>query len=227
MLIGILQCGHFPTADGYPERTYTDLYASLLAGRGLSFRTWSVVDMDFPADVDAAEGWLITGSKHGAYEDLHFIPPLEDFIRRAYDAHVPQVGICFGHQILAKALGGRVEKFAQGWSVGRQVYEIEGEVLPLIAWHQDQVVEKPEAAEVLCSTDFCRYAALAYGRRALSMQPHPEFDEEATRLLLETRATGNVPEPMIETATKSLGEPLARDRAADRIARFFKEAKDG
>ncbi len=227
MLIGILQCGHFPTADGFPERTYTDLYSSLLAGHGFRFRTWSVVDMEFPSGVDAADGWLITGSKHGAYEDLPFNPPLEDFIRRAYDAQVPQVGICFGHQILAQALGGRVEKFAQGWSVGRQVYEIEGEEMPLIAWHQDQVVEKPEVAEVLCSTDFCRYAALAYGDRALSIQPHPEFDEEATRLLLETRAIGNVPEPMIETATETLGAPLARGKAADRIARFFKEAKHG
>ena len=227
MLIGILQCGHFPTAEGFPDRTYTDLYSDLLAGRGLSFRTWSVVDMEFPEDVGDAEGWLITGSKHGAYEDLPFIPPLEDFIRAAYAAGVPQVGICFGHQIMAQALGGRVEKYAGGWSAGRVEYEIDGEVVPLVAWHQDQVVEKPEAAEVLCSTDFCRYAALAYGDRAMSMQPHPEFDDEATRLLLETRAPGVVPPMMIETARQALGQPLASDKAADRIAAFFKEAAHG
>lgn len=227
MLIGILQCGHFPTADGFPDRTYTDLYSTLLAGRGLSFRTWSVVDMEFPGGVHEAEGWLTTGSRHGAYDDLPFIPPLEDFIRNAYAAGVPQVGICFGHQIMAQALGGRVEKYAGGWSAGRVEYEIDGEIVPLVAWHQDQVVEKPEGAEVLCSTDFCRFAALAYEGRAMSMQPHPEFDEEATRLLLETRAPGVVPDQMIAAAKKDLGMPLASARAADRIAAFFKETAHG
>ena len=143
------------------------------------------------------------------------------------DGRASLVGICFGHQIMAQALGGRVEKYTGGWSAGRVEYRMDGEVLPLVAWHQDQVVEKPEAAEVLCSTDFCRYAALAYGDRAMSMQPHPEFDDEATRLLLETRAPGVVPPMMIETARQALGQPLASDRAADRIAAFFKEAAHG
>ena len=54
MRIGILQCGHFATEPGYPEKTYHDLYADLLAGRGLTFRTWSVVDMEFPEGVNDA-----------------------------------------------------------------------------------------------------------------------------------------------------------------------------
>lgn len=224
MLIGILQCGHFPTADGFPDRTYTDLYATLLKGRGLTFQTWSVVDMEFPAEVSDAEGWLITGSKHGAYEALAFIPPLEDFIRAAYDADVPQVGICFGHQIIAQALGGRVEKYADGWSVGAVDYDMGGDALSLVAWHQDQVVEKPEAARVLSSTAFCQYAALVYGDRAFTMQPHPEFDDAATQLLLEKRAPGVVPDSMIASARQRLGDPLAQDQAADQIAAFFKEA---
>ncbi|MCV6591627.1 MAG: type 1 glutamine amidotransferase [Silicimonas sp.] len=227
MLIGILQCGHFPIVEGHPPRTYSDLYSGLLAGQGFEFRTWSVVDMAFPDGVEAADGWLITGSKHGAYEDHPFIPPLEDFIRAAFEAGVPQVGICFGHQILAQALGGRVEKFSGGWSAGRVVYDFDGENVPLVAWHQDQVVEVPAGAEVVARTDFCAHAALSYGKRAFSMQPHPEFDVPATRLLLEARAPGVLSSEMISEATEALEAPLAQDRAARMIGDFFKEARNG
>ena len=227
MLIGILQCGHFPTADGFPDRTYTDLYASLLAGRGLTFRTWSVVDMEFPTGVNAAEGWLISGSRHGAYEDLPFIPPLEAFIRAANHAKRPMVGICFGHQIMAQALGGRVEKFKDGWSAGRVEYDFDGTSLALNAWHQDQVVEAPASARVMAEAAFCKYAALAYGDHAFSMQPHPEFDTEAVRLLLTARAPGLLSDDQIVGAQKALDLPVASVEAADRIAEFFKEAAHG
>ena len=72
----------------------------------------------FPEGIHDADGWLITGSRHGAYEDHPWIPPLEEFIRDAYAAQVPLVGICFGHQIIAQAMGGKVEKY-QGRLVGR------------------------------------------------------------------------------------------------------------
>ncbi len=225
MLIGILQCGHFPTADGYPERSYTDLYAALLDGHGFTLRTWSVVDMELPETVRAAEGWLISGSRHGAYDDEPFISPLEGFIRDAYAAQVPQVGICFGHQIMAQALGGKVEKFAGGWSVGRVDYDFAGQTVPLNAWHQDQVVEKPQSARVIAETEFCRYAGLLYDGPAYSVQPHPEFDEEAVRLLLDKRAPGVVPGNLIDTARGQLAAAVANDEMGRKIAAFFKEAR--
>lgn len=222
MQIGILQCGHFPTADGYPDRTYSDLYASLLADRGLSFRTYSVVDMEFPSSPDEAAGWLISGSKHGAYEDLPFIPALERFIRKIHDAEVPLVGVCFGHQITAQALGGRVEKYEGGWSVGRVEYNVDGALVPLVAWHQDQVVAKPDTANVVAQTDFCKFAALAYGDNVLTMQAHPEFDDEVLRLLLDVRAPGVVPDEIIKNARANLGKDLRQDWVADRIEALFK-----
>ncbi len=222
MQIGILQCGHFPTAEGYPDQTYSKLYASLLAGRGLTFQTYSVVDMEFPASPDEADGWLISGSKHGAYEDLPFIPVLEDFIRKVHDNKVPLVGVCFGHQVTAQALGGRVEKYAGGWSVGRVEYQIDGAPVPLVAWHQDQVVSKPDAARVVAHTDFCEFAALAYGDNILTMQAHPEFDDEALRLLLDVRAPGVVPDDIIENARANMGKDLRQEWVAERIEALFK-----
>ena len=183
--------------------------------------------MEFPSGVHDAEGWLLSGSRFGAYEDQSFIPPLEEFIRNAYSARVPMVGICFGHQVMAQALGGRVEKYDGGWSAGRVEYDFDGEAVPLNAWHQDQVVEKPEIAEVLAETDFCKFAALAYERRAMSIQPHPEFDSEAVRLLLEARAPGLLPQDRIDAARAEIDKPIAQDAIADRIAAIFKEARNG
>ncbi|MDJ0638823.1 MAG: type 1 glutamine amidotransferase [Paracoccaceae bacterium] len=223
MLIGILQCGHFPAAEGFPDKTYGDLYATLLAGRGLTFRTWSVVDLEFPESVRAADGWLISGSKHGAYEDEPFIPLLEAFLRDAYAADVPLVGICFGHQILAQALGGRVEKFEGGWSLGRMTYDLEGRELELNAWHQDQVVEVPSEARTIGQSDFCAHAALAYRGRAFSVQPHPEFSHDDVERLLTVRKANITPEEGARVR-EGLGRSLSNEVLADRIAAFFKEA---
>lgn len=222
MLIGILQCGHFPKADGYPEQDYLELYSKMLAGRGLTFRAWNVVDMEFPASIHDAEGWLLSGSRHGAYEDLPFIPPLEEFIRKAYAEGVPLVGICFGHQVMAQALGGKVEKFAGGWSLGRTVYDFEGEQLPLNAWHQDQVTVPPPGARTVASSGFCRYAAFAYEGAAFSVQPHPEYSDAEVGLLLDARRA-LLPQDRAEAARADFGKPLANAKMADRIADFFKE----
>ena len=101
MLIGILQTGQAPDQLMAEGGDYPDMFERLLAGHGFRFRTWRVEHMEFPADVLDADGWLITGSRHGAYEQHPFIAPLEAFIRAAYAAAVPVVGVCFGHQILS------------------------------------------------------------------------------------------------------------------------------
>ena len=195
MRIGILQCGQSPAQLKDELGDYPDMFVRLLDGRGFTFRTWHVEGMEFPADVHEAEGWLLTGSRHGAYEDHDFIPPLEDFIRQAHSAGVPMVGICFGHQIIAQALGGKVVKHPDGWAVGAQDYDFGGKPVTLNAWHQDQVVSRPEGAEVAGRSDFCRNAALIYGDRAFTVQAHPEFadsfvDEQA-RLNHRTASIGS------------------------------------
>jgi GMP synthase-like glutamine amidotransferase len=225
MLIGILQTGQAP-AD-LRERTgdYPEMFEQLLADHDLDFRTWHVEAMEFPDSVHDADGWLITGSRHGAYEDHPFIPPLEDFIRDCYSTHVPLVGICFGHQIIAQALGGSVEKFEGGWAVGPQEYSFGDERLTLNAWHQDQVVRPPDHAEVLATNDFCRYAVLAYDNRALTVQAHPEYDDGFIEDLMQTRGKGLVPETLMAQARNRFGQPNSSGVMAARIADFFKQPR--
>lgn len=221
MRIGILQTGDAPTDLQADNGNYPDMFERLLDGYGFAFRTWRVMDLQFPLDEEQADGWLITGSRHGVYEDHAFIPPLEALIRDAYAAHVPMVGICFGHQIIAKALGGKVEKFGGGWSVGATPYRFADETLTLNAWHQDQVVEAPEDAEILATSDFCTNAALVYDDRALTIQAHPEFPDSVIDGLIRTRGEGVVPDPLLQQARARLGQPNDSDRIADRIAQFF------
>jgi GMP synthase (glutamine-hydrolysing) len=225
MLIGILQTGLAPDQLMDEMGDYPDMFQRLLAGHGFTFKTWRVLEGEFPPDVKAADGWLITGSKFGAYEDHPWIPPLEDFIRASYAAHVPMVGICFGHQIIAQAMGGRVEKFTKGWAVGATDYDFGGKTVRLNAWHQDQVVAKPDAAEVVGSNDFCANAALLYDDRAFTVQPHPEFKPAFVDGLMKTRGKGLVPDGLLEAATARLDEPLHDSSMADQIAAFFKQPR--
>ena len=112
MKIGILQTGLAPENLAPDLGDYPDMFAKLLDGNGFSFQTFRVVEGEFPARVTDCDGWLITGSLHGVYEDHPWIPLLERFIQDAFAARVPVVGICFGHQIVAQAMGGTVERFA-------------------------------------------------------------------------------------------------------------------
>lgn len=222
MKIGILQTGRTPDELRAKHGDYDDLFKRMLGGRGFEFATYPALDGVLPESVNDADGWLITGSKFGAYEGHAWIAPLEDFLRRAYDAAVPIVGVCFGHQVLAQALGGKVEKYAGGWSVGAADYVgIDGRQDRILAWHQDQVTALPQGAEVIGVSDFCRYAMLSYGDRALSVQPHPEFTPEFFADLMRAKRD-ILPEHIASGAEARIGETLTSASFADMFEEFFK-----
>lgn len=223
MKIGILQAGHFLLAEEGGNPDNDTLFHRLLGGHGFEFETWNVVDMEFPASPGAADGWLITGSKHGAYDDLPFIAPLEEFIRRSFAEDVPIVGICFGHQIIAQAMGGKVVQFAGGWRAGREIYDFNGEEIALTAWHQDQVVELPEGAKVIGRSEYCENAAMVYGRKAFTIQAHPEYGRAELSGLIDIRGPYMPPAP-VANAAANIDAPVANAAVADRIAAFFKRA---
>ncbi|MFK7731968.1 MAG: type 1 glutamine amidotransferase [Pseudomonadales bacterium] len=223
MKIGILQTGRSPDEIAGKYGQYDTLFRKLLAGRGFEFDTYAVLDDVLPDSVDAADGWLITGSKFGVYEPHSWIAPLESFLREAYAADIPIIGVCFGHQILAQALGGTVEKFDGGWSVGKVAYQTakDEQATELMAFHQDQVTAIPDDAEVIGSTDFCQFAMLAYGNKALTVQPHPEFTADFMVDLLKARGD-MLPDDIVEQANKNLAGDNANEQLADHFEHFFK-----
>ncbi|WP_324755054.1 type 1 glutamine amidotransferase [Roseovarius sp. Pro17] len=220
--VGILLTGHSPEDIKADLGDYDAMFADLLKGHGLTYRTYAVVDGEFPDAVQDCDSWLITGSKHGAYEPHDWIPPLEQFIRDVYDDGRPMVGICFGHQIIAQALGGTVQKYSKGWAVGRQDYLIDGQPVALNAWHQDQVTKLPADATVIGQNAFCDNAALLYGNRILTLQPHPEHTAEFFGRLAESRGRGLVPDDVLDAAIAQMDKPTQHQSVADRMAAFLK-----
>jgi GMP synthase-like glutamine amidotransferase len=235
MRIGVLEAGKIPVDFGERYDGFPKMFETLLGAVDptLAFKTYPVVDGVFPASVSAEDGWLVTGSRHGVYDDLPWIAPLKEFLRRAVDAGIPVIGICFGHQILAEALGGKVVKVQQGWGCGVQRYALSKRLpfldgLPehfaLNAMHQDQVVVLPPGAEVIATSEFCPYASLAYGGNALSFQGHPEFSRDFVRELLLTRRGAAIPVETADVALSELDRSTDHEAVARSIVGFLRSA---
>jgi GMP synthase-like glutamine amidotransferase len=205
--VGILKAGSAPDRLSEAQGDYDAAFRSLLADDDLDFVTYDVEHGKMPDSIDAADAWLITGSRHGVYEDHSWLRPLEQFIRDVRAAGRPLVGICFGHQIVAQALGGQVERAAHGWIAGPQDYhDGDGTVIRLNAWHRDQVIRAPEGAESFLTGAGCPIAGLRFKEPILTLQAHPEFDQAYFRGLFDERGAA-LPESMRDhverTATDS------------------------
>ena len=225
MKIGILVTGHVSSdlVDEFGE--YPAMFADLFRriDPSLTFQDWSVVDGEFPDDPSACDAWLLTGSKHGVYDPEPWIEPLKDFLLAAREVRIPMIGICFGHQIMAEAFGGRAEKSSRGWGVGVHEYAITerpGWLRPdssdfgMYAMHQDQVTQLPPDGVVLASSAFCPIAMASYGDPeapdAISIQPHPEFFHDYALALINLRDDLVGVERAAE-ARKGIANPVASD----------------
>jgi GMP synthase-like glutamine amidotransferase len=225
MKIGVIQTGKVRGDLAAAFGEYPDMFERLLNAEGPRFalETHAVVDgAPLPAP-EAAAGWVVTGSRHGVYDDLPWIEPLKAFLRAARGAGRPIVGVCFGHQILAEALGGRAVKHDGGWRLGAHRFAVTRAdwiaghaptAVDLHSVHQDQVVAIPDDATVWATADGCRYAGLTYGDPAapdaVSIQPHPEFVEPFARALVEKlRDDGRVEDAVAAPALASFGGPVS------------------
>ena len=229
MRIAILETGRPPSALAERFGDYPSMMARMLGG-GFNIDRFDVAAGDLPADPSDYEAYLVTGSPAGVYDPLPWIEPLKDFLRSAHDQKL--VGICFGHQIMAEAFGGHVEKSDKGWGIGLQHYEVdrvepwmdEVSSIDVPASHQDQVVAQPPNTEVVASSVFTPFAALAWiDRPAISVQFHPEFEPEYAKALIESRREKM---PDADGAIASLDQPNDNARIADWIRRFLIAPKE-
>lgn len=233
--IAILETGH-NHADLEPRfGRFSDAFRIWLARHADEFpvdlAVYRVEDGQFPADAADHDGYIITGSAAGVYEDHDWLEPTRAFIRAALAAERKLLGVCFGHQLLAQVLGGTVVKSHKGWGIGRHVYAVHRNTawmeprldeIALLACHQDQVVELPAGAEVLASSAFCEYAMFAVGANVLTVQAHPEFSVEYAGALYEHRRA-RFGDAITDRGLASLAQPTQEDAFARWALRFLSE----
>ena len=228
MKIGILAAGDTPTKLALRFGHYPAMFEGLLAGRGYDWRTYDVRGGELPAEAAECAAYLVTGSAASVYEADPWIGALLAFLRAAR-GRAKLVGVCFGHQAMAEALGGKVIKSPKGWGIGLHSYGVgehrawmdAGGAFSLSASHQDQVVELPADARVLAGSDFCPNGMLEYEGGAISCQLHPEFAPDYSISLIEGRRGIRFPEDQADAAIASLKRPDDHERVAGWIARFL------
>jgi GMP synthase-like glutamine amidotransferase len=223
--LAILETGRPPGELAQRFGDYPAMFARML-GDGFAIETFDVPGGELPKEPDSHCAYLITGSPAGVYDPHPWIDELLGFIRSARTSKM--VGVCFGHQAMAEALGGRVEKSDKGWGVGLHLYSIErvepwmdfdGEIA-VPASHQDQVVVQPPNTNVVASSPFTRWAALAWSDRpAMSVQFHPEFSPDFAKALIAERRD-RLADP--DAAIESLNAPNDGARVAEWIKRFLR-----
>jgi GMP synthase-like glutamine amidotransferase len=212
--VGILNAIHPQRSvinwGGSPIDAYIRFFQSV--GAPFAFTGYEVAQGQLPASPDECDAYVITGSSNGVYDQEVWIPALMQFIRDSYQAGKKLVGICFGHQILAHALGGHAEKSEKGWGLGLKTFSIlqtkpwmtgTPERCSLHFAHQDQVLALPSQAELLGGNGFCPNAFFVIKDQVLGIQGHPEF----TKVMMEDLLApmGAELEPVVhETAVSSL-----------------------
>ncbi|MFY0642331.1 MAG: glutamine amidotransferase [Bermanella sp.] len=225
MKIGLLVTGHIdePHIENYDG--YAQMFKHLFEAAGVTFEyeVFYVIDDQWPDYIDSCDGWLLTGSACAVYDNTPWMQKLKKWIIHAYEQDIPMVGICFGHQIIAQAFAGKVEKYSGGWGVGPHKYQLNDILLEgkseiqLNAVHQDQVIKKPLNAVCLGRSDFCENAILAYGNTILTVQAHPEFTREYITDLLEFHQGSAIsPEPAQKALDKLKNSYYVDDMAMAR-----------
>ena len=226
--LAILETGAPPPRPRETFGDYPAMFRNLLGQDTYRYTTFDVASGALPAAVQDYDAYLVTGSSAGVYEPLPWIDPLKAFLVSA-KGRAALVGVCFGHQIMAEAFGGKVIKSPKGWGVGLHTYEVRqsetwmdaGPTIAVPASHQDQVIVPPTGATVLASSDFTPFGMLAYGDQAASIQLHPEFEPAYAKALIETRRGSRYTEEQADAAIASLEIADDRLRVGAWINRFL------
>jgi len=233
MRIAILEPGA-PPRDLQPRFGRYGQMVAALFGETVEGEVFDVRRGVYP-DPGPWDGFVITGSAAGVYDPDPWIAPLKAWVQDAAGS-APMIGICFGHQLMAEAFGGKVIKSPKGWGMGLATYTLtsaaphparswmdaDARTISLPVSHQDQVIELGKGARVLGGSDFCPFGFIAYpDLKALSLQPHPEFDPAYAKALIESRREGLLAQDHADAAIASLLAPNDNRKVGRWLTRFL------
>lgn len=225
MKLGLLQCDHSADSVRPIAGDYDDMFANWLPAE------WRVYDLTIgeqPGILDECDAYVATGSKASVYDDEPWIHQFAALTRRIRAEEKPFLGVCFGHQMMGHALGGRVAKSPNGWGVGVHTFEItktepwmqpSANSINLLMSCQDQVLELPPGAEVLAGNAHCPVGLFRVGRM-LGIQGHPEFSPAYAKALLRPRRERIGPDT-VDAALATLNRPLDAALIAGWVRAFF------
>ncbi len=227
MKIGILNADAVKAEFAAEFGEYPDMFSRLLVAvdPNTELVTYEVMNGEYPVDIDEVDAYLITGSKLSVYDDVAWISALKDFVRKLHEAKKKLVGICFGHQLVAEALGGKTRQAIQGWCVGvhrakltvaAKSYGPTDAEFQLLSNHQDQVEKMAVGAKLLASTAACPIAMTQVGRHILTIQGHPEFDKGYALGLLKMRR-----EILGESVYQTAVDTLQQGTDTSQVARWI------
>ena len=228
MRIGLFECDHVAEKYQYIDGDYRDMFAALFPG--LEIRNYDVYSGHFPKDLSECDAYMCTGSLHSVYEDIGWIKHLQEKVREIYLRNIPFIGICFGHQLIAESLGGKVMKNKDGWCVGVHTFELlvkEDWMQPfqkeinIIMLCQDQVYQLPDNSIILARSQECPTAMYRVGENILGIQGHPEFSTTYNRVLMEARIA-RIGKQKVNNGIASLKKPIHTELVRSWILNFLK-----
>lgn len=233
MKICILHIGHSEPGAVSAHRPSPERFRTALAPH-LPTADWTTISavLDDLPDPEAFDAYLITGGKYSVFEDLDWQHRFLEFITTLIKQEIPLIGICYGHQAIAKVIGGTVERSPKGYGVGLMPVNVVAETdwstesdtpLMLHAMHQDQVTSVPEGAEIFLSSDFCPISGFSYGTSVLAIQQHPDFTAALNRDLIEKRID-RIGQSTASEALASLGGRDDTEASVAWMAKFLQSS---
>lgn len=237
MRIGLLQCDDVMESLQIEHGNYPEMFNDLLLAQlpSAQIRVYRCMDGELPQALDECDAYITSGSKFGVNDGLLWVDALRDCMVCMWEQGTPLVGVCFGHQLMAKALGGEVIKSPKGWGVGMSFNQVRErkpwmdpwqDKLDLIVSHQDQVSLLPPQAEILAGSEFCPYYLVQYGRHFLSVQGHPEFCKAYSQGLMDARR-GVIAHARLREGRASLSSEVDTPVMSSWIINFMQAALAG
>lgn len=229
MRVGLLLCDHLDPDAAAVAGDYPELYAAALGPHGIELEVFDLTAGRFPASTSDCQAWLTSGSRLSAYTDEGFIPDLVELLGRLADEERPNAGICFGHQVTARALGGTVARSEAGWGVGARTFDVvapapwmepAGHTMTILMSHQDQVTDLPADAELVATAGYCPVGGYRVGDHVFCVQGHPEFVAPLSAHLA-TRRRAVIGDDVVDAALASLAGPLDHPAISAWIAAFL------